>query len=220
MNNKICCIVGAGDNYGLDFTVADGDLLIAADGGLTYLLEHGITADLVLGDFDSLSQKPELSNVITLSSIKDDTDTLAAVREGMKRGYESFHIYCGTGGRAEHTIANIQMLGYLSQSGMSGYLFDRDTIITAVTSGSITFADRCSGYLSVFSFSDKASGVTLKGLKYELENADLTNTFPVGVSNEFIGVDSTVAVNDGTLIVVFPRKHKKDARSISGGISG
>ena len=210
MNNRTCYIVGAGDNYGLDFIVADGDFVIAADGGLVYLQELGITADLIIGDFDSLSQKPQSPNVISLHSIKDDTDMLAAVREGMKRGYASFHFYCGTGGRIEHTLANIQTLGYLSSIGMRGYLIDRDEAITAITNGGISYADCCMGYLSVFSFSDRTNGVCLKGLKYELVNAALTNTFPVGVSNEFIGAVSTVSVNDGTLMVVFPRKHLKD----------
>ena len=207
MNDKTCYIVGAGDNYGLDFVVAKGDLVIAADGGLTYLREQGIAADLIIGDFDSLPQKPSAPNVITLSVRKDDTDTLAAVREGANRGYKTFYIYGGTGGRVEHTLANIQTLGYLSRNGMRGHLVGRDTIITAVTNGGISFGACRSGYVSVFSFSDMASGVTIKGLKYELDNAVLTNTFPVGISNEFIGVESTITVNDGTLMVVFPREH-------------
>ena len=210
MNNKTCYIVGAGDNYGLDFVVAEGDLVIAADGGLTYLREQGITADLIIGDFDSLPQKPKAPNVVCLSDMKDDTDALAAVREGAGRGYKTFCIYCGTGGRVEHTLANIQTLAYLSQNGMRGCLVDRDAVITTVTNGGVSFSERCKGYVSVFSFSDKALGVTLTGLKYELVNVDLTSSFPIGVSNEFIGAIGRIIVNDGTLAVVFPREHIKD----------
>ena len=73
--------------------------MIAADAGLRYLEEQGIRADLVIGDFDTLKCIPEHPNAIALSAEKDDTDTLAAVREGIRAGYTSFHIYCGTGGR-------------------------------------------------------------------------------------------------------------------------
>ena len=45
--------------------------------------------------------------------------------------------------------------------------------------------------------------MTLKGLKYTLDNATLSSRFPLGVSNEFTGTDSLVKVSQGTLIVVF-----------------
>ena len=44
-------------------------------------------------------------------------------------------------------------------------------------------------------------------MKYELEGAELTNRFPLGVSNEFLGVPSSVTVEKGTLLVVFNRKY-------------
>lgn len=206
MRDKICYIVGAGENYGLDFSVRDGDMVIAADGGMSYLQEEGFEADLIIGDFDSLKQNPEQSNVIALSSEKDHTDMLAAIYEGMEKGYKTFHIYCGTGGRIEHTLANIQTLTFLSRNKMKGFLFGGDYVITAVTNGSIAFDSGRRGYISVFSCSDRSEGVFLKGLKYELENAVISNTFPIGVSNEFIGVDSSVTVKDGTLAVVFPQE--------------
>lgn len=210
MRDKICYIVGAGENYGLDFCVRDGDMVIAADGGIAYLREKGINADLIVGDFDSLPEKPAHSNIVALSREKDSTDMIAAIHEGIDRGYKIFHIYCGTGGRLDHTLANIQALAFLSRNKMRGFLFGGDYVITAVTNGSIAFNSRQRGYISVFSCSDKSAGVFLKGLKYELENAVISNTFPIGVSNEFIGVDSTVTVNDGTLAVIFPKEPVED----------
>ena len=208
MKDRICYVVGAGENYGLDFQPVTGDLVIAADAGLCYLEKQGIRADLVIGDFDTLKCIPEHPNTIVLSPQKNDTDTLAAVREGIKAGYSSFHIYCGTGGRIDHTLANLQVLAYLSANNMRGYLFDNGTIITAITNDRLCFGKIPCGYVSVFSCSTKAEGVTLCGLKYELNNAVLTNTFPVGVSNEFINRESSISVSDGTLFIVFPKEAK------------
>lgn len=204
MTNNICYIVGAGENYGLDFKPSSNDYVIAADAGLRYLEQCGIMADLVIGDFDSLNNIPTHPNTMTLNAEKDDTDMLAAIREGIKAGYSTFYIYCGTGGRIDHTIANLQVLAYLAQNGMQGFLFDKDNVITAITNQKIAFDKIPSGYISVFSYTEKSEGVNLQGLKYELKDAVLTNTFPLGVSNEFIGKESSVSVSDGTLLIVFP----------------
>ncbi len=205
MKTGICYVVGAGDNYGLDFTPKAGDMVIAVDGGFQILKENGMDADMVIGDFDSLQFIPQHSNVIVLNTEKDDTDMWAALKEGMETGYEVFHIYCGTGGRIEHTIANIQLLAELAQEGKQGVLYGKDYVITAITNRTITFPKQMSGYVSVFSHSETAEGVYLKGLKYELDNAKMTNTYPLGVSNEFIGEESTISVKNGTLLVVYPR---------------
>jgi len=207
MSNKICYIVGAGENYGLDFTPKPGDYIIAADGGLDYLRETGISADIIIGDFDSVAKKPTQDNVITLNTNKDFSDMYEAVKFGLKKGYETFHIYCGTGGRFDHTYANIQTLAYLSQNGKRGYLIDRDCIITTITNSSISFDSCSSGYISIFSYSNISTGVSLKGLKYtKLKNDELSSICPMGVSNEFIGTESSISVVDGTLIIIFPRK--------------
>lgn len=205
MKNGICYVVGAGTNYGLDFCPKAEDLVIAADAGLCHLEKQGISADLAIGDFDSLKSVPKHLRTIILNPEKDDTDMLAALREGIKAGYENFHIYCGTGGRIDHTLANIQTLAWLSENGMRGFLFDRDNIMTAITDGTLCFEKVSDGYLSVFSHTTKAVGVYLRGLKYELTDAVLTNTFPLGTSNEFIGRESSISVREGTLVVIFPR---------------
>ena len=206
MKKGICYIIGAGENYGLNFTPTTEDFVIAADAGLRYLEQCGIAANLVIGDFDSLKNLPTHPNTMALNPEKDDTDILAAVREGIKAGYSVFHIYCGTGGRIDHTIANLQVLAYLAQNGMKGFLFDKDSVMAAITNCKITFAKIPSGYISVFSYTEKTEGVYLQGLKYELNNATLTNTFPLGVSNEFIGKESSVSVDSGTLLIVFPKE--------------
>ena len=97
MNKGICYIVGAGDCNRLFIYPTDNDMVIAVDGGYRYL--EGQRIDLVVGDFDSLSFVPEHENRIQLPVMKDDTDMLFAIKEGLKKGYTLFHIYGGTGGR-------------------------------------------------------------------------------------------------------------------------
>ena len=71
--------------------------------------------------------------------------------------------------------------------------------------------DYVSGYVSVFAHSERVEGVWLKGLKYELQDAVLTNSYPLGVSNELIGKEASISVKNGTLLIVFPMKAKAAA---------
>ena len=206
---KKCIVVGAGVNYGLDFNVTDDDYIIAADAGYKYLQEAGITPNMVVGDFDTLKYVPDHPNIIQLKPEKDITDTWEAVTQGLEKGYKEFHLYACMGGRVEHSIANIQLLTRIAEEGGKGYLYDDKNVLTVIIDSDINFVEREEGFISVFSFADKSIGVYISGLKYEIENAELTNRFPLGVSNEFVGKPSRIGVEKGILLIVFPNTIRK-----------
>lgn len=128
---------------------------------------------------------------------------MLAVKEGLNRGYETFVIYGGLGGRLDHTIANIQTLSYIAKKGAAGYLAGSGMVITAVKDSTITFTEKHQGYISIFCSGKDAEGVCIEGLKYKLDKATLSSSFPIGVSNEFIGKESAVSVADGTIIILW-----------------
>ena len=64
----------------------------------------------------------------------------------------------------------------------------------------LIFAARDAGYVSVFSHTSESAGVSIKGLKYSLEDAVLTNTFPLGVSNEFVDEVVEISVRSGARV--------------------
>ncbi len=199
----VCYIVGAGECNELNITKNNDDIVIAADGGLKYLVDFGVKADIIIGDFDSLDDIPEGENVIKLNPVKDVTDMYAAAEIGIEKGFSEFYIYGACGGRIDHTLANIQLIASLSQKGIKAYIRDGKTVITALHNSSIAFPDEYKGYISVFSHSDKCTDVNIKGLKYTLENATISNSFPLGVSNEFIGCSSEISIGNGTAIVIY-----------------
>lgn len=203
-----CIIVGAGDFNSTAIEISDGDFIIAADGGYDYLTAIGCTPDIVVGDFDSRNGIPDHPNVIKLNKIKDDTDMIVAVNIGLEREYHEFHIYGATGGRLDHTLANMQTIAHLSQNNCTAYIYGDTYIITALTDGTLTFDTSYNGMISIFSHDTSVTGVTLTGLKYPLDNVTLTNTYPIGISNEFIGEESSVTVQHGTLIIIYPIKEE------------
>ncbi len=205
-----CIIVGAGDFSGFVRPKESTDILIAADAGYDYCIAAGVCPDIVIGDFDSRGSAPaadgqkDKPEIITVPCEKDDTDLHLALHKGMEMGFDHFDIYGGLGGRRfSHTMANIQILAELSETGKQGILYGKDIYITAVTDGAVSFDSNETGILSVFSLSDISEGVTISGAKYLLNDAVLKNTFGLGVSNRFIpGQRAVVSVRKGTLLIV------------------
>ncbi len=179
-----------------------GDLVIAADRGYATLMEGGVVPDLVVGDFDSLGHRPDHPNLIALPAEKDDTDMVYALRRGLALGYRRFVLLGGLGGRLDHTMANLQTLNWLTTQGAAGILAGDGTVATVLRNGMLRFSPDHTGMFSVFAFGE-AHGVTLEGLKYPLQDASLADTFPLGVSNEFLGVPATVTVRDGALLLLW-----------------
>lgn len=206
-NNRVCYVVGAMSlSFHLRPYPAPGDYVIAADRGYDSLMAFGITPDLVVGDFDSLGHTPKHPNVIHLPEEKDDTDMVFALRKGIELGYRRFVLLGGVGGRLEHTLGNLQLLDWLTTQGAQGFLAGEKTIATALRNNTLIFPPLMQGYLSVFCNSGTAQGVTLKGLKFPLEQDTLSGSFPLGVSNQFMGEPASVSVDSGSLILIWEDK--------------
>ena len=120
---KTCYIISAVEMKNNFPSPNADDLVIAADAGYLNLQKAGIKPDVIIGDFDS-AKKPETeAQVEAFPVLKDDTDTMLAIRYGFRSGYNRFEIYGGIGGeRTDHTVANIQSLAYIAEHGGSGTL--------------------------------------------------------------------------------------------------
>lgn len=201
---KRCFIFAAGSFYGLRERPGEpGDFVIAADAGYRVCLGEGIAPDLLLGDFDSMEPPETDAPLRRLPVEKDDTDTLAALREGLERGCDSFYIYGGTGGkRLDHTLANLQSLLFLRRRGARGFLHDNNFVWTVIEDEELRVRKTVEwGLLSVFCLGDRAEGVSESGVQYPLENGALSPDFPVGVSNHILQSEARIAVRRGALAV-------------------
>ena len=181
-----------------------GYYLVACDGGYKYFLNEKISPNLFVGDFDTFTNEEEVNAdvIIKLNKIKDDTDTIYACKHLIELGYDEFHLYGCLGGKIEHTIANIQFLSYLNERNIKCYLHDEnDENILFLTSKDIIFKNNMFGNISIFSY-NKESIISIKNLQYELDNYKLTNSFPLGVSNSFIGKEAKIEIKEGKILVV------------------
>ena len=195
-------LIFGGGIYNDEFPVIlPGDFIIAADKGIEILIKKGVSPHITVGDFDSSSVIPQ-ENVIRLPVEKDVTDTHAAVDIALGKGCEEIHIYGGTGGRPDHTFANYSLVASLAQKGVSAQLIGEGYSVTAICNGKITLSGKKGSTLSVFSWSEESRGVSLKGVKYPLENAVLTKNFALGVSNSLEGEGAEITVGEGILLLM------------------
>lgn len=201
--NGICYIVGGGDFDASRFYPKEEDYMIAADSGLVYIEEAGYRPNLIVGDFDSLGYRPKYENLIYHPAEKDDTDLALAAAAALDKGFEKLYLFGVSGGRLDHTLANLQLLTNLCQKGIEVYCFCPDCTITAITQGTLEFTKDYRGTISVFAAGDKAEAVTLQGLKYPLENAVLNGNRALGVSNEFMGAPASISVGEGVLWIIW-----------------
>ena len=199
---SICYLIGAGAFTVRGLYPKRGDFVIAADDGYSSLAAAQTRPDLLVGDFDSLKEIPADTPRVAFPTEKNETDMELALREGAARGYTTFHLYGASGGREDHTHANLQLIGGASRQGFTCKMVCPSYDVFAVTNGTLSLPGLASGTIvSVFCHGDRAEGVTLRGLKYPLHDAVLTPDHPLGVSNEGTGAEAMVTVTNGTLLV-------------------
>lgn len=201
-----CVIIGGGD-FSIDILKeninVDFDYIICADSGYDYAVKADITPDLLIGDFDSIKTIPDNVKKITLPVEKDVTDAVAAFSEGVKQGFASFVLFGGTGGRFEHTFANISLMASASKQNIEFVIVDEKHIFRAITNSTVKIRRKENQQISVFAYGNKAIGVTEKGFHYSLQNYTL-DPFDgaLGTSNDIIDDFGEISVEDGTLIII------------------
>ena len=203
-----CVIIGGasiGDYGTVSAKLRQDDYMIYCDCGLRHMDGLGVEPDLIVGDFDSYSNPEYDTETIVLPCEKDDTDTVFAVKEALRRGFEDFLLIGVVGERLDHTLGNVSILLMLDSEGKVGTIIDDYSEMEIVS-------DRCEMpciiedsyvYFSLINISGTARGVTIRGAKYPLENAEITCEYQYGVSNEVLpGCTAEVSVGEGRLLLV------------------
>ena len=203
--NMRCVIVGGADinNYGfLRETLCADDYVVFCDSGLKHLDGLQVNPSLIVGDFDS-HVNPHLDvETIVLPCEKDDTDTVFAVKEAVKRGFEDFLLVGVVGARLDHTLANTSILLYLDALGKKGCIIDDYSEMEIVSSEPASVSEEFS-FFSLLNITGCAKGITVTGAKYPLQDAEITCEYQYGVSNEVLaGESATVSVKEGKLLLI------------------
>ena len=205
---KRCIVIGSMPvKFDLRSIIKADDFIVCADRGYINAMQQGVEPHVIVGDFDSAPPPQNTSaKVITLPCEKDDTDSYYIARHIVKDEY-THAVFCGvTGGRPDHTFANIQMLKFMAENGVDTQIVDKDSTYRVLIDGTIVLEPIENSYFSIFSLDEKCIGVSERGGKYQLSDMELTNDFPIGVSNEFVGNSVEITVKKGALLIITTRK--------------
>ena len=201
--SEFCLIISGAPECYFPVSFTKADFVIACDAGYIHAQRADIVPDVIIGDFDSyLGDLPGGVEIIRTKPEKDDTDTMMALKLAIRRGYRRIMLVGALGGRVDHMLANISLIAFAATKGADLQIVDGHHQIFAVRDGKRRVPRSSWRNLSVFAFDTECTGVTLRGVKYPLEGAVLTNTFALGVSNEFTEDIAEISVESGILLVV------------------
>ena len=216
---KRCVIVGGAEIRERSFVrscLSPEDFYIVCDSGLKHREALKIRPDLIVGDFDS-HENPHLPvETIVLPRRKDDTDTMFAVKEALRRGFTDFLLIGVIGARFDHSFANVSILLYLSSRGARGRIIDDYSEMEMVSESGAEIPDRYP-YFSLLAMDGPAKGVTIRDALFPLEDAVIGCEYQYGVSNEVLpGKKARVTVKEGRLLLIKdrPEREKSNVKSM------
>lgn len=202
---KRCVIIGGAgisDYNKIRTYLNKDDFNIFCDSGLLHETKLGIKPDLIVGDFDSHENPNYAVETMVLPREKDDTDTVFATKEAIKRGFTDFLLIGVIGARLDHTLGNVSILFMLDSLGKKACIVD-DYSEMEIVSKQPVFVKDSFAYFSLLNISGKAEGVTIQGAKYPLQDAVIDCEYQYGVSNEVLpGKTAEIRIKEGRLLLV------------------
>ena len=200
-----CVIIGGAEigNYGqIRRCLREDDFFICCDSGLKHAPGLGISPSLIVGDFDSCERPDTDVETIVLPREKDDTDTVYAAKEAVRRGFGEFLLIGVIGARFDHTFGNVALLLWLDSMGRKAQIRDNYSEMEIVSGKPAEIEDRYP-FFSLLNIDGTARKITICGAKYPLEDGEIRSDYQYGISNEVTpGGKATVSVGEGRVLLV------------------
>jgi thiamine pyrophosphokinase len=210
----VVCLAGEASQAAFPL-VLGADLVVAADAGARFAIVAGRTPDVVVGDFDSLSEEELVhiekagAEVVRFPGAKDETDAELAVREALARGADEVVLVGATGDRLDHVLGSLAVLAEADRAGARAWAFDGVTEVHVLSTmgrtRSLDLEDAQGATLSIVPFVCDSAVVSAQGVRWLLVRERLEGAATRGVSNEVSAARARIEVHEGTILVLVTR---------------
>lgn len=203
----------------VDFTAYEA--VLCADGGLQVARQLGLPQDkpvYLIGDYDSgtpptEAERAAAEDLVLLPSVKDMTDSEAAIDYAVEHGFSRIHVLGGLGGRLDHTMGNLGLLAKYAEDPRVEELQFEDGQNRVFLKTSDTFRIPAQGpenrffYFGLIAYGGAVEGLSITGAKYPLSGHILTPDTTLGVSNEVAAGEpfAEVTHTKGLLLVILSK---------------
>ena len=207
-------VVVVASGPGPEVALPAGPTVVAADGGLDRAVSLGLDVDVVVGDLDSASPagleraEAEGARVVRHPQAKDATDLELALVEAVALGARRVLVVASAGGRLDHLLSSLLLLGSERYSGVALDALVGETLVHVIR-GERRLEGSAGEIVTLLPLGGPASGVTTEGLEYPLDDETLEPGSSRGVSNVFTGDEARVTVGRGVLLAVRPEAAAK-----------
>ncbi|MFA7367107.1 MAG: thiamine diphosphokinase [Bacilli bacterium] len=204
-------IVCAGvDDFSKMYSPDDDEYLVGVDQGAETIIRNKLSPDLSIGDFDSGSInkiRNKSKSLIIYHPDKDKSDLELALIHLASKDFQEQHntkkllrkiiLYNATGRRLDHYRSVINLL--IRYTHLPIVLLDKHNRIEVVNANTV-FKKNDYKYISFFAI-DPDTKISLKGFKYNLDNAPLSIYDSFGLSNEILEKEGTLITNNKKILV-------------------
>jgi len=186
----------------------DRALVVAADSGLHLARRLGVTADLLVGDFDSADPEAVHAAVAAGARVerhpadKDATDLALALDAVLRLGRSPVLIVGGAGwDRLDHLVANFLLIASPRYAPLRLRWWVKGARVAPVHDR-LDLTGEPGDRVTLLAVGGPATGVTTTGLRWPLLGETLVPGSTRGVSNQLTAASAAVSVETGVVMAV------------------
>lgn len=192
----------------------DVSLIISVDGGARHLETLGVTPDILLGDFDSISDiemiqsKYPKARVIGFDARKDQTDSELALEIALESECDDIVMIGVTGERLDHTFGNVFMMSRGVKRGVAVRLVDNYNVINYLEApylSQMTLQGKKGDLVSIIPLKENVTGIETQGLEYIVKEGLILFGSSYGLSNVMESDCAQISLKTGAVLIIKSR---------------